>query len=86
MENLDTHPVLASVAYNAGPGRAKNGAEQALEGAISAETIPFSETRDSVKKSMSNPDDYLRFCSPAADSLKTTSVPWHHAPPTPKRP
>ncbi|MGE5493052.1 MAG: transglycosylase SLT domain-containing protein [Actinomycetota bacterium] len=55
MENLDNHPVLASAAYNAGPGRARKWrADQPLEGAIYAETIPFSETRDYVKKVMSN--------------------------------
>ncbi|MCC6213048.1 MAG: lytic transglycosylase domain-containing protein [Burkholderiales bacterium] len=49
------HPLLASAAYNAGPGRARRwrGA-QALEGAIYAETIPFNETRDYVKKVMAN--------------------------------
>ena len=55
MENLDNHPVLASAAYNAGPGRARKWrADVPLEGAIYAETIPFSETRDYVKKVMSN--------------------------------
>jgi len=49
------HPVLASAAYNAGPGRARRWrADQPLEGAIYAETIPFNETRDYVKKVMSN--------------------------------
>jgi soluble lytic murein transglycosylase len=40
------HPVLASAAYNAGPGRAKRwrDPEKSLEGAIYAETIPFGET------------------------------------------
>jgi len=55
MESLDNHPVLASAAYNAGPGRARRWrGESPLEGAIYAETIPFSETRDYVKKVMSN--------------------------------
>lgn len=55
MEDLDNHPVLASAAYNAGPGRARRWrADQPLEGAIYAETIPFSETRDYVKKVMCN--------------------------------
>ena len=55
MESLDEHPVLASAAYNAGPGRARRWkAEVPLEGAIYAETIPFDETRDYVKKVMSN--------------------------------
>jgi soluble lytic murein transglycosylase len=49
------HPVLASAAYNAGPGRARRWRDvRPLEGAIYAETIPFNETRDYVKKVMSN--------------------------------
>ena len=49
------HPVLATAAYNAGPGRARRWrAETPLEGAIYAETIPFTETRDYVKKVMAN--------------------------------
>ena len=60
MENLDNHPVLTSAAYNAGPGRAKRWrADRPLEGAIYAETIPFNETRDYVKKVMSNSVDLL---------------------------
>jgi soluble lytic murein transglycosylase len=48
-------PVLASAAYNAGPGRARRWRDvKPLEGAIYAETIPFSETRDYVKKVMAN--------------------------------
>jgi len=49
------HPVLASAAYNAGPGRARRWRDvKPLEGAIYAESIPFSETRDYVKKVMAN--------------------------------
>ncbi|MEP7154408.1 MAG: transglycosylase SLT domain-containing protein [Betaproteobacteria bacterium] len=49
------HPILATAAYNAGPGRARRWrANQALEGAVYAESIPFSETRDYVKKVMTN--------------------------------
>ncbi len=52
---FDDSPVLASAAYNAGPGRARRWRGEApLEGAIYAETIPFEETRDYVKKVMSN--------------------------------
>ena len=48
-------PVLASAAYNAGPGRARRWREAyPLEGAIYVETIPFNETRDYVKKVMAN--------------------------------
>ncbi len=49
------HAVLASAAYNAGPGRARRWRDvRPLEGAIYAETIPFNETRDYVKKVMAN--------------------------------
>jgi soluble lytic murein transglycosylase len=58
-DNLDNHPVLASAAYNAGPGRARAWRPDiAIEGAAFAETIPFSETRDYVKKVMSNATYY----------------------------
>jgi soluble lytic murein transglycosylase len=71
MENLDNHPVLASAAYNAGPGRAKKWrADRPLEGAIYAESIPFSETRDYVKKVMSNAVYYSAIFNGKPDSLK----------------
>ena len=55
LDSLDNHPVLACTAYNAGPGRAKRWrGDRTLEGAIYAETIPFAETRDYVKKVMAN--------------------------------
>ena len=48
-------PVLAMAGYNAGPGRAKRWRDaKPLEGAIYAESIPFDETRDYVKKVMAN--------------------------------
>ena len=71
MENLDNHPVLTSAAYNAGPSRAKRWrADRPLEGAIYAETIPFSETRDYVKKVMSNSVYYSMQFNGRPDSLK----------------
>lgn len=71
LENLDNQPVLASAAYNAGPSRARKWrAEQPLEGAIYAETIPFSETRDYVKKVMSNAVYYSSLFSGKPVSLK----------------
>jgi soluble lytic murein transglycosylase len=49
------HPLLATAAYNAGPGRARRWRDEgALEGAVYAETIPFNETRDYVKKVFTN--------------------------------
>ncbi|MFI4952077.1 MAG: transglycosylase SLT domain-containing protein [Burkholderiales bacterium] len=55
LDLLDGSPVLATAAYNAGPRRAQNWrGKEPLEGAIYAETIPFNETRDYVKKVLSN--------------------------------
>ncbi|TCP12425.1 soluble lytic murein transglycosylase [Crenobacter luteus] len=70
---LDTlgQPVLATAAYNAGPGRAR--AWQAgvpLEGAVYAETIPFNETRDYVQKVMANAAYYASGFGHANLSLK----------------
>jgi soluble lytic murein transglycosylase len=55
MEGFDNHPVPASAGYNAGPKRARGWqATRPLESAIYIETIPFEETRDYVKRIMSN--------------------------------
>ena len=71
LASLDNHPVLASAAYNAGPGRARRWrAEEPLEGAIYAETIPFSETRDYVKKVMTNAVYYTALFEGKVPSLK----------------
>jgi soluble lytic murein transglycosylase len=71
MERLDKHPLLASAGYNAGPGRARRWqAERPLEGAIYAETIPFGETRDYVKKVMSNTIYYSALFNGRPDSIK----------------
>lgn len=68
---FDDSPVLASAAYNAGPGRARQWrADVPLEGAIYAETIPFDETRDYVKKVMSNTVYYARQFGAPPRSLK----------------
>ena len=66
------HPVLASAAYNAGPGRARRwrDAERPLEGAIYAETIPFGETRRYVKKVMANAIFYAQLLQDEAKPLK----------------
>lgn len=48
-------PILAAAAYNAGPTRARRWRDdKPLEGAIYAETIPFRETREYVKKVFTN--------------------------------
>src|SRR5450755_2565009 len=55
LDRLDGMPVLATAAYNAGPGRAQAWRGTApMEGAIYAETIPFNETRDYVKRVLAN--------------------------------
>jgi soluble lytic murein transglycosylase len=72
LDSLDNHPVLASAAYNAGPSRARKWrADQPLEGAIYAETIPFNETRDYVKKVMSNSVYYAALFDGKPQSLKS---------------
>ena len=54
-DSLNQSPVLATAGYNAGPGRARRWqADIPLEGAIYVENIPFSETRDYVKKVLAN--------------------------------
>lgn len=71
LSSADDSPVLASAAYNAGPNRARKWrGEQALEGAIYAESIPFDETRDYVKKVMSNTSYYAKQFGIAPRSLK----------------
>ncbi len=68
---FDGNPVLASAAYNAGPGRARKWrAETPLEGAIYAETIPFDETREYVKKVLSNTMYYAKQFGMPALTLK----------------
>lgn len=65
------HPVLATAAYNAGPGRARAWLGLTpLEGAIYTENIPFDETRDYVKKVMSNAVYYAAVLGDPYVSLK----------------
>ena len=55
LDRMDGQSLMATAAYNAGPGRPKRwAADQPLEGPIYADTIPFTETRDYVKKVMAN--------------------------------
>jgi soluble lytic murein transglycosylase len=71
MEQLG-HPVLASAAYNAGPSRARRWRDaRALEGAVYVESIPFSETRDYVKKVMANSVFYAALLDQKPMPLKT---------------
>jgi soluble lytic murein transglycosylase len=55
LDRVGGQALVATAAYNAGPGRAERwAAPQPLEGAIYAETIPFAETRNYVQKVMTN--------------------------------
>ncbi len=70
LESMNGQPVMATAAYNAGPGRAKRWADKApLEGAVYTETIPFNETRDYVKKVMGNAQYYARRLGTQAQTL-----------------
>lgn len=72
LDELDGQPVLAAAAYNAGPGRARKWRDaRPLEGAIYAESIPFNETRDYVKKVMANTLYYSAVLGGESRSLKT---------------
>jgi soluble lytic murein transglycosylase len=65
------HPIMATAAYNAGPGRARRWRDdKPLEGAIYAETIPFNETRDYVKQVFTNAWFYRHRLTGKAASLR----------------
>jgi len=71
LDVLDGQPVLASAAYNAGPGRARAWRPgTSIEGAMYAETIPFNETRDYVKKVMANATYYAHTLGQKPVALK----------------
>ncbi|WP_374685063.1 lytic transglycosylase domain-containing protein [Rhizobacter sp. J219] len=55
LEDFEGSELLAAAAYNAGPSRPRRWREgPVLEAAIWAENVPFNETRDYVKKVLSN--------------------------------
>jgi soluble lytic murein transglycosylase len=55
LDQMNGQALMATAAYNAGPSRPKRWAgPHTLEGPIYADTIPFTETRDYVKKVMAN--------------------------------
>jgi soluble lytic murein transglycosylase len=72
LDGFRGNPVLAAAAYNAGPGRARRWCDtKPLEGAIYIETIPFSETRQYVKKVMANALYYDAILGGEPRSLKS---------------
>ena len=73
LNDLDGSQVLATAAYNAGPRRPKNWRStlvRTVDGAVFAETIPFTETRDYVKNVMSNATYYAALFEKRPQSLK----------------
>jgi soluble lytic murein transglycosylase len=73
LHDLDGSQALATAAYNAGPGRPRawrSTLPRAVEGAVFAESIPFSETRDYVKKVLSNATYYAALFESKPQSLK----------------
>ena len=73
LNDLDGSQTLATAAYNAGPGRPRawrSTLTRPVEGAIFAETIPFTETRDYVKKVLSNATYYAAMFENKPQSLK----------------
>jgi len=76
LSQFDDSPVLATAAYNAGPRRARQWrGDKPMEGAIFTETIPFDETRDYVKKVMSNTMYYaIQFSAPIRSLKKRLGI------------
>ena len=70
LDDFGGSQALAAAAYNAGPGRPRRWREgPMLETAIWAENIPFAETRDYVKKVLSNATYYAALMSGRAPTL-----------------
>jgi len=73
LDQLGGSPLLASAGYNAGPRRPlrwRTRLDAPVEGAVFAEIIPFSETRDYVKKVLSNAVIYAELFTGEPQSLK----------------
>lgn len=73
LQDLNGSQLLATAGYNAGPGRSKrwrSRLQAPVEGAIFAETIPFTETRLYVKNVLSNAVYYAALFSSQPQSLK----------------
>ena len=71
LDDFGGSQALAAAAYNAGPGRPRRWREgPPIEPAAWAESIPFNETRDYVKKVLSNATLYAALLKTAAPSLK----------------
>jgi soluble lytic murein transglycosylase len=71
LDDFEGSMPMATAAYNAGPSRPRNWRNgPVLEAAIWAENIPFQETRDYVKKVLSNTTNYAAILTRQPQSLK----------------
>ena len=71
LDDFEGSMPMATAAYNAGPSRPRNWRKgPLLEAAIWAENIPFSETRDYVKKVLANTTNYAAILTRQPQSLK----------------
>jgi soluble lytic murein transglycosylase len=71
LDDFDGSMAMAAAGYNAGPGRPRNWRNgPVLDGAIWAENVPFTETRDYVKKVLSNTTNYAALITGQPQSLK----------------
>lgn len=73
LENNGGSQVLATAAYNAGPGRSRTWRgtlDAPMEGAVFVESIPFAETRTYVRNVMSNATNYAALFEKRPQSLK----------------
>ena len=63
-ENVSPNVTVATASYNAGPSKAaawRSTLTREVEGALFAETIPYSETRDYVMRVTANTVQYSRY-------------------------
>ena len=74
LDDLQGSMALAAAAYNAGPGRPRTWRGQpgspTVDAAVWAESVPFAETRDYVKKVLSNTTNYAAILTGQPQSLK----------------
>ncbi len=71
LDDFEGSMAMAAAAYNAGPSRPRNWRNgPVLEAAIWAENVPFQETRDYVKKVLSNTTNYAAILTRQPQSLK----------------
>jgi soluble lytic murein transglycosylase len=71
VDSFEGSHAMAAAGYNAGPGRPRRWREgPVLDAAAWAENIPFTETRDYVKRVLSNTTDYAALLSGQPQSLR----------------